>query len=173
MSKRSSTNAKNFAGISWGFGIRSKKKSEKQEMKVKDRSARYEEQWDRMCKKFNFVLSPENKSEHDNLKLKFTENRKIKLKSLKNVACFKIYCQKNQKEFTLENYFNSGMNTFDFKKKLPEVYSESKRTKSKPVRNNRKKETGVFRKLSNSTNTVMNNLSDEIIKKLERIKNGL
>jgi hypothetical protein len=158
MSKRSSTNAKNFSGIAWGFGLFDKK-SKVQKEKIKQQKLGIEEQWKSICKIFKFVLTEENKSLYDKMKRAFNGNRTLRVKSIWNVKCFEIYCKVNEMEFTMENYFERKLNTLDYKKKFPEIYLKA--------------ESETETEIAFSANTILENLGNEEIQELERLKNTL
>jgi len=134
MSKRSSLNAKRFAGKNWKLSksktsstnpdsIGEKKKNARIARK-EAKEKRIQSQFESLCKKFNLTNIDYNDENFKIIKNKFCriKQSKKRIKALQGVKSFKIYCKKYNENFSLETYFNKQYYLTDFKKEFPDIY---------------------------------------------------
>jgi hypothetical protein len=167
MSKRGSRNAINFAGKNWSVGrksLKSKKKKTKSINKQKERDKRRERNFNRICKKFDFEKTDENKIVYEKLLKKFIEIKgsKIAKRSFENIEYFKSFCAKYKTEFNIEIYFKEHYNSLNFPKRFPEI----KKEKSELIKNPKRK---INNHKAKNRNTFSNLVSEETLLKLKKV----
>ena len=172
MSKRGSKNSLKFADKSWGLSKMSptpdadklKKEKEKEDAKKKRKENKrksIKNQFQTICKKFNFEITETNSFLHSKLERTFCEigSSKIRIKTIQNIKSFKLYCIKYKETFTIEKYFEKKYYLTDFKKEYPDVY----------FFNVYKPELSKIKNSNQSKDTLENNITDDIKKKLRNL----
>lgn len=166
MSKRGSKNAIRFAGKNWSLGRKGLKTSKSKIVKSKRKKLENQKLYfTKVCKSFALKRTLENEKLKEKIFDKYSQiyKRKLLKRSVKNVQYFKIYCEKFEKDFNLNNYITGNYHIIDFKENFPELITILK-TKKK----NSKKVPKPIKKVQN---TLENFLPEEILLKLKRINN--
>lgn len=166
MSKRGSRKAINFAGKSWSVGrtsLKTKKKKTKTINKKKQKDKRHERNFKRICKKFDFEKSVENKDVYEKLLKQFIEIKgsKIAKRSFENIEYFKSFCERYKTEFNIQIYFKEHYNGLNFPKRFPEIKKAKSELIKRPKKGNNSNE---FR----NRNTFKDLVSEETLLKLKK-----
>lgn len=130
MSKRSSLNAKRFAGKSWKLKPLRKhenssyNKVEAAKNRQRKKTQRIEKQFESICKKFDINENDEKSKTLESLKFDFCKIKKSKkrIKALQGVKSYRLYCKKYNEDFSIETYFRKEYYLVNYKKDFPDVY---------------------------------------------------
>ena len=126
MSKRSSQNAKRFAGEIWGT-----KKTEPPKKKVKPRGSAVEREkalagkrWKKICEKLKHSLKNESLEKIEILKAKFLsiKGNTNNLTASQNLTNYIKYCRALKMNLSLEDYLLKEYYLINYKEKYPEVF---------------------------------------------------
>ena len=132
--------------------------------KVDRKKAVLEKRWQVLCQKFKFDLLNQPTDTIECLKSKFIKIKGNKLKAVQNVKNFRIYCRNFNLDFSLYNYLMKEYFVIDFKSKYPEIFISESTSKSKRSKK--------MNSISNHKSSIAENLNDEILEKLNELKNS-